>query len=60
LQPGALIISIDGQTPADLRSAARTIYEKKKGEQVELGVVAQERHGAFIYRRAGTLTLPVR
>ncbi|MDB6111394.1 MAG: 2-alkenal reductase, partial [Pedosphaera sp.] len=60
LQPGYLVTGIDGQTPADLTAAAKMLYGKKKGERVQLNVVAQQRRGSFVSYRQGSVELPVR
>ena len=41
LQKGHLLTSLDGQTAAKIRSAADLVLEKKKGDAVQVRVVAQ-------------------
>jgi len=60
LQPGFLVVSIDGRRPADLTEAAKILYRKKARETVQLGVVIHERRGNFVSYRQGVVELPVR
>ncbi|WP_160164540.1 trypsin-like peptidase domain-containing protein [Pedosphaera parvula] len=60
LEPGYLITAINGQTAQDMISAAKILQGKKRGEKVQLDVVAQHRRGAFISYRQGTVELTVR
>jgi S1-C subfamily serine protease len=60
LQPGYLVVSIDGRRPADLSEAAKIIFRKKAGEAVQLGVGVYQRRGNSVFYRQGTIELPVR
>ncbi|MDB6067899.1 MAG: 2-alkenal reductase [Pedosphaera sp.] len=60
LQPGYLVSAIDGDTPANLTAAAKALYGKKKGEDVQLSVMALQQRGNFISRSEGSVKLPVR
>jgi C-terminal processing protease CtpA/Prc len=46
LRKGFLVAEIDGQTTGELRNAAQTLFEKKKGETAQLQVVVPRRLGA--------------
>jgi len=60
LERGYLITGMDGQTTADLISAASALVGKKKGESVVLQVVARRQRGAFLQSRQGSVTIRVR
>jgi hypothetical protein len=62
LQPGYryLVTAIDGQSPANLTEAAKILYGRKKGEKVQLGVVALRRRGNLAMYQQGTVEVPIR
>ncbi len=60
LQQGILVTSIDGQLPADLCSAAKLLYSKKKGDVVQIGFPVLQRMGSFNIRSQGVVELAVR
>jgi S1-C subfamily serine protease len=60
LEPGYLITRIDGQVPDNLVAAAKLLYAKKKGDRVQLNVVAQQQRGSFISYNQGSVELTVR
>jgi serine protease Do len=60
LQRGMLVTSVDGQVPADIVSAAKLIYAKKKDEVVHLEIVFQQRVGGFNVLRPGAVDVPAR
>ena len=60
LQPGYLVVAIDGQTPADLVGAAKIVHTKKKGEKVQLRVVMQQQRGRLVFQTQGSVELPVK
>lgn len=59
LQPGWLVTAINGQTPPNLVSAAKLLYGKKKGEKVELEILAQGRRGVFPTYLQGKVEIPI-
>ncbi len=60
LQPGYVVVGIDGQTPADLTAAAKLVHGKKKGEKVQIHVLMQQQRGRLIFQTQGSVELPVR
>lgn len=60
LQPGYLVMAIDGRRVTEMTEAAKIVQAKKSGETVRLGVVVHERRGNFLSYREGTVELPVR
>lgn len=55
-----LVTAIDGQSPANLTEAAKILYGRKKGEKVQLGVVALRRRGSLAMYQQGIVELPIR
>ena len=55
-----LVTAIDGQSPANLTEAAKILYGRKKGERVQLGVVALRRRGNLAMYQQGTVEVPIR
>lgn len=60
LRSGYLVTAIDGQACTDLTSVAKLLYPKKKGENVRLDFVAQQRRGAFIAYQQMAAEIPIR
>jgi S1-C subfamily serine protease len=60
LEPGHVILAIDGQAVTTLADAAYTIAEKKKGDAVVLDVAVQERRGLFVELARVPVELKVR
>ncbi len=48
LQPGFVIVALDGKAVTDLTSAARILYNKRKGEQAVFELRVLQRRGNFI------------
>ena len=57
---GILVTAIDGQTPADLTTAAKQLYFKKSGERVQLDIAVQQRIGNFNVLSRGAVELAAR
>jgi serine protease Do len=60
LQPGCLVVAIDGQTPADMVAAAKIVHAKKRGEKVQLRVVILHQRGRLVFQTQGAVELPVK
>ncbi len=60
LQAGCLVSAIDGQMPEDMATAAKLVFAKKKGETVQLNVLAQQRQGRLTFLVPATVELPVK
>jgi len=61
LQKGYLITSIDGREVPNLRAVMELLPAKKKGESVNLGVLASRRLGAtYLEFRQDTVAVPLR
>jgi S1-C subfamily serine protease len=60
LQRGILVTAMEGQTPADLTTAAKLLYAKKKGDRVQLEIAVRERLGGFNVLRQGAVEVGVR
>ncbi len=57
---GYLITAIDGRVPADLTDLAKILYEKKKGEKAQLGLVLTRQQGNLIQARPAAAEVKVR
>ena len=60
LQRGMLITSIDGQAVADVRTAAKRLYTKAKGDKVVVDVIMPRHRGAFLQYFQGRAELTIR
>jgi S1-C subfamily serine protease len=60
LQRGMLITSIDGQAIGDVRTAAKRLYTKAKGDKVVMDVVMPRHRGAFLQYLQGRVELAIR
>src|SRR5262249_51216299 len=61
LQPGYLVIDVDGEPVVDLRAVGSVFADKSKGDRVRLNVAAQRQlGGGFVQYRQGILELQVR
>jgi serine protease Do len=60
LQRGMLVTAIDGRMPADLCSAAKLVYAKRRGERLQLELAVQQRMGNFNVLRQGSVELSAR
>jgi serine protease Do len=60
LQPGLVLLAIDGQTPADITALAEILFAKAKGDRVELTILQQRQRGRFLETRRITVRLRVR
>ena len=59
LTRGAVVVSIDGQTPSDLVGFAKIVHGKAQGDLVRLGVVVQQRQGNYVFYRQGVVDIPI-
>ena len=60
LQRGMLITTMDGQAVTDIRTAAKHLYTKSKGDKVALDIVMPRHRGAFIQYLQGRVELAIR
>ncbi len=60
LRRGMVVTSIDGQLPADLCAAAKLLYPKRKGDQVQLGLFVLQQVGSYNFRSEGVAEIAVR
>ncbi len=60
LQRGMVITGIDGQAVADVRTAAKRLYTKAKGDKVIMDVVMPRHRGAFVQYLQGRVELAIR
>jgi serine protease Do len=60
LQRGMLITTIDGQAIRDVRTAAKRLYTKAKGDKVVMDVVMPRHRGAFLQYLQGRAELVIR
>jgi serine protease Do len=60
LQTGFLIRTCEGLAASDVRRVAKIVYDKKKGQKVNLEVLSQRRRGGFIEYRSGAVEVAVR
>ena len=60
LQRGMLITGIDGQAVADVRTAAKRLYTKAKGDKVVVDVIMPRHRGAFLQYFQGRAELTIR
>lgn len=57
---GAVIVTIEGQSPPDLTGFAKILHPKAAGETVRLGVVVKQRQGNYVFYRQGAVDVRVR
>ncbi len=60
LQPGHIILAIDGKPADGLRAAARALSGKQRGEKVALRVMVERKRGPFVEVSQVPLNLSVR
>ena len=60
LQRGMVITGIDGQAISDVRTAAKRLYTKAKGDKVVLDIVMPRHRGAFVQYLQGRAELTFR
>ncbi len=60
LQRGYLITSLEGKNVGQLRVVAELLAERKRGDVVQLGVIAPRRLGSYMEFRKGTVEIEVR
>src|SRR6185503_15513892 len=60
LQRGMLITSIDGQAIADIRTAAKRLYTKTRGDKVAMDIIMPRHRGAFVQYLQGRVELAIR
>lgn len=60
LQPGFIILAVDGRVPHDVAAFAEILFAKAQGDQVELTILQQRRRGQFLETRRGMARLTLR
>ena len=60
LQRGMLITSMDGQAVGDIRTAAKRLYTKTKGDKVAMDIVMPRHRGAYVQYLQGRVELAIR
>ncbi|HKQ38420.1 MAG TPA: trypsin-like peptidase domain-containing protein, partial [Verrucomicrobiae bacterium] len=60
LQRGMVITGIDGQGIADIRTAAKRLYTKAKGDKVIMDIVMPRHRGAYVQYFQGRAELTIR
>lgn len=60
MQQGMVVTSIDGQALTGVVTAAKMVYNKRKGEKIALEVIFPRQRGPFVEYRQGTIDLILR
>jgi serine protease Do len=60
LSPGIILTGLDDEQLGDVKTVAKKLYEKRKGDSVTLNLFAVKQQGGFLFPRAGRVTLKVR